>query len=73
MEGYRYFDLVRWGQAPAVLNKYFSFESKLTTDVIGIRGITNLFRLQALLIRPGRSNYSARKLFTGLAMAALIA
>src|SRR5260221_416334 len=35
MEGYRYFDLVRWGLAPTVLNSYFSFESKFVTDVIG--------------------------------------
>ncbi|MBS1602792.1 MAG: RagB/SusD family nutrient uptake outer membrane protein [Bacteroidetes bacterium] len=35
MEGYRYFDLVRWGLAPTVLNGYFATESKLVTDVTG--------------------------------------
>src|SRR5258708_27683766 len=35
MEGYRYFDLVRWGLAPTLLNSYFSLESKFVTDVIG--------------------------------------
>jgi hypothetical protein len=35
MEGYRLFDLVRWGQAAATLNNYFQFESQYTTDVVG--------------------------------------
>ncbi|MBS1664171.1 MAG: RagB/SusD family nutrient uptake outer membrane protein [Bacteroidetes bacterium] len=35
MEGYRFFDLVRWGQAAANLNTYFGSESKLVTDVTG--------------------------------------
>lgn len=35
MEGYRFFDLVRWGQAPIALNGYFGTESKLVTDVTG--------------------------------------
>jgi hypothetical protein len=35
MEGYRFFDLVRWGLAPTALNGYFATESKLVTDVTG--------------------------------------
>ncbi|HEY6901695.1 MAG TPA: RagB/SusD family nutrient uptake outer membrane protein, partial [Puia sp.] len=35
MEGYRFFDLVRWGQAATSLNTYFGSESKLVTDVTG--------------------------------------
>lgn len=35
MEGYRFFDLVRWGLAPTALNGFFASESKLVTDVTG--------------------------------------
>lgn len=35
MEGYRFFDLARWGLAAATLNSYFQFESQYTTDVVG--------------------------------------
>jgi len=35
MEGYRFFDLVRWGLAPTALNGYFGTEAKLVTDVTG--------------------------------------
>jgi hypothetical protein len=35
MEGYRFFDLVRWGLAPTALNGYFATESKIVTDVTG--------------------------------------
>lgn len=33
MEGNRFFDLVRWGTASDILNAYFSFEGKITTDI----------------------------------------
>ncbi|MHA4812211.1 RagB/SusD family nutrient uptake outer membrane protein [Flavitalea flava] len=33
MEGYRYFDLVRWGQAATALNNFFQYESQYTTDL----------------------------------------
>ncbi|HEY8971380.1 MAG TPA: RagB/SusD family nutrient uptake outer membrane protein [Puia sp.] len=35
MEGYRFFDLARWGLAATTLNNYFQFESQYTTDVVG--------------------------------------
>ncbi|PUZ27626.1 Starch-binding associating with outer membrane [Chitinophaga costaii] len=35
MEGQRYFDLVRWGIAPATMNAYYAYESKITTDLSG--------------------------------------
>ncbi|HTI94328.1 MAG TPA: RagB/SusD family nutrient uptake outer membrane protein [Puia sp.] len=41
MEGYRYFDLVRWGLAPATLNAYFNYESQYATDVIGAHFTAN--------------------------------
>jgi hypothetical protein len=33
MEGYRYFDLSRWGLAASVLNAFFQYEGQFTTDV----------------------------------------
>ena len=33
MEGYRFFDLVRWGIADTALNAYFGYENKITTDL----------------------------------------
>jgi tetratricopeptide (TPR) repeat protein len=33
LEGHRFFDLVRWGIADQVLNAYFAYEGKITTDV----------------------------------------
>lgn len=33
MEGHRFFDLVRWGIADKELNAYFTYQSKLTSDV----------------------------------------
>lgn len=36
-EGHRFFDLVRWGVAESELNKYFSYESTITTDIRGGR------------------------------------
>ena len=35
MEGHRFFDLVRWGIAEKTLNSFFSYESKITTDLNG--------------------------------------
>lgn len=35
MEGQRYFDLVRWGIAATEINKYYSYESQITTDLQG--------------------------------------
>jgi hypothetical protein len=35
MEGHRFFDLVRWGVADSSLNSFFSYESKITTDLAG--------------------------------------
>lgn len=35
MEGHRFFDLVRWGIAEQSMNSFFSFESKITTDLNG--------------------------------------
>ena len=37
MEGHRFFDLVRWGIADQKLNSFFSYESKLTTDLNGAK------------------------------------
>lgn len=41
MEGYRYFDLVRWGLAPTVLNAYFAYESQYVSDVRGAHFTAN--------------------------------
>lgn len=35
MEGHRFFDLVRWGEAEERLNAYFDFQGDLTRDVRG--------------------------------------
>ncbi|HEY4966230.1 MAG TPA: RagB/SusD family nutrient uptake outer membrane protein [Puia sp.] len=35
MEGYRYFDLSRWGLADAAINAYFQYEGNYTNDVNG--------------------------------------
>ncbi|SEO11202.1 Starch-binding associating with outer membrane [bacterium A37T11] len=35
MEGHRFFDLVRWGQAESTINAFFNYESKFTTDIKG--------------------------------------
>lgn len=34
MEGHRFFDLSRWGIAAEAMNKYYQYESKVTTDLI---------------------------------------
>ncbi|WP_353130714.1 RagB/SusD family nutrient uptake outer membrane protein [Parapedobacter pyrenivorans] len=33
MEGHRFFDLVRWGNAAQLLNDFFAYESTITTDI----------------------------------------
>jgi hypothetical protein len=33
MEGHRFFDLVRWGIAQTELNRYFSYEKTITSDI----------------------------------------
>ena len=35
MEGHRFFDLVRWGIAQTELNRYFTYEQTITTDIAG--------------------------------------
>ncbi|SFW47770.1 RagB/SusD family nutrient uptake outer membrane protein [Chitinophaga sancti] len=40
MEGQRYFDLVRWGIAGTELTKFFTYESKITTDITGGKFVT---------------------------------
>ncbi|QIP17346.1 RagB/SusD family nutrient uptake outer membrane protein [Spirosoma aureum] len=37
MEGHRFFDLVRWGEAEATLNKYLQYESTLRTYLAGAK------------------------------------
>ena len=34
MEGYRFFDLARWGIADKALNAYIEYENKITTDLL---------------------------------------
>ena len=46
MEGHRFFDLVRWGIAEKQLTTFFSYESKITTDLAGgkfLAGKNNYF------------------------------
>lgn len=35
MEGHRFFDLVRWGDAKRVLNDYINYEGQITSDLSG--------------------------------------
>lgn len=37
MEGQRFFDLVRWGEADSAINAYFNYEGQFTTDVKGAK------------------------------------
>lgn len=39
-EGHRFFDLVRWGVAETELNKYFTYESTIATDIRGGRFVS---------------------------------
>ncbi len=41
MEGHRFFDLVRWGEAEATLNKYLQYESTLRTYLVGAHFTAN--------------------------------
>ncbi|TAM95469.1 MAG: RagB/SusD family nutrient uptake outer membrane protein [Chitinophagaceae bacterium] len=37
MEGHRFFDLVRWGEANTVVNHYFQYEGQFTSDIRGAK------------------------------------
>lgn len=37
MEGQRFFDLVRWGEASTEINHYFQYEQQFTTDIKGAK------------------------------------
>jgi len=37
MEGHRFFDLVRWGDAATEINHYFQYEQQFTTDIKGAK------------------------------------
>ncbi|GAB3959966.1 RagB/SusD family nutrient uptake outer membrane protein [Spirosoma harenae] len=39
MEGHRFFDLVRWGEAEATINKYLQYESTIRTYLAGAKFI----------------------------------
>lgn len=41
MEGYRYFDLSRWGLAAKTINAYFQYEGQFTIDVQGAKFTEN--------------------------------
>ena len=41
MEGQRYWDIVRWGIASDVMTKFYSYESKITTDITGGKFVVN--------------------------------
>lgn len=41
MEGHRFFDLVRWGDADAVINAYAAYEGAITNDIPGVRFTPN--------------------------------
>lgn len=41
MEGHRYFDLARWGTAPAVMNAYYNYEGSIVNDVKGAKFTAN--------------------------------
>lgn len=41
MEGHRFFDLVRWGDADAVINAYATYEGAITNDIPGVRFTPN--------------------------------
>jgi hypothetical protein len=40
MEGQRYFDIVRWGIASTTMTAFYSYESKITTDLAGGKFVT---------------------------------
>jgi hypothetical protein len=41
MEGYRYYDLSRWGLAATAINAYFQYEGQYTIDVQGAKFTAN--------------------------------
>ena len=41
MEGYRYYDLSRWGLAATTINAYYQFEGQYTNDVSGAKFTAN--------------------------------
>ena len=56
MEGYRYFDLVRWGIADTYLTNYFSVESTRTPHLVGASFTKN--RDEYLPISQNQLNFS---------------
>jgi len=56
MEGYRFFDLVRWGIAADYLNTYFATEAKRTTHLVGAHFTKN--RDEYLPISQNQINFS---------------
>jgi hypothetical protein len=56
MEGYRFFDLVRWGIAADYLNSYFAVESKRTAHLVGAHFTKN--RDEYLPISQAQINFS---------------
>src|SRR5690606_27818886 len=58
MEGYRFFDLSRWGIAEETLNSYFEYEGSIRTDVRGgkfINGKNEYFPIPNLQIDLSKS------------------
>lgn len=56
MEGYRFFDLVRWGIAADYLNSYFAVETTRTTHLVGAHFTKN--RDEYLPISENQINFS---------------
>ncbi|MDB5142363.1 MAG: glycan metabolism protein RagB [Mucilaginibacter sp.] len=56
MEGYRFFDLVRWGIAAEYLNTYFTAETKRTPHLVGAKFTKN--RDEYLPISQAQINFS---------------
>jgi hypothetical protein len=56
MEGYRFFDLVRWGIAADYLNNYFAVETTRTTHLVGAHFTKN--RDEYLPISENQINFS---------------
>ncbi len=48
MEGYRFYDLVRWGIAEPTLNAYFAYEGQFVTDVRGAQFTANKSELEPI-------------------------
>jgi hypothetical protein len=56
MEGYRFFDLVRWGIAASYLNSYFAVEQNRTPHLVGAQFTQN--RDEYLPISQNQINFS---------------